>query len=113
DPNSSHCIGHIRPYSELATDLQNNTVARYNFIAPNVCDGLPDCSITTGDTWLSNNLPAILNSQAYQDNGAVFITWDEGANGSDGPIGDRKSTRLNSSHVAISYAVFCLKKKKK
>src|SRR5690625_5565830 len=25
--------------------------------------------------------------------------------------GDRKSTRLNSSHVAISYAVFCLKKK--
>src|SRR5690625_6456077 len=31
-------------------------------------------------------------------------TWDE--------VEDRKSTRLNSSHVAISYAVFCLKKKK-
>src|SRR5690625_6584090 len=29
------------------------------------------------------------------------------------PSPDRKSTRLNSSHVAISYAVFCLKKKKK
>src|SRR5690625_5461306 len=29
------------------------------------------------------------------------------------PRRDRKSTRLNSSHVAISYAVFCLKKKKK
>src|SRR2546427_5027583 len=28
-------------------------------------------------------------------------------------IGDRKSTRLNSSHSQISYAVFCLKKKKK
>src|SRR2546426_8587845 len=28
------------------------------------------------------------------------------------PIGDRKSTRLNSSHLVISYAVFCLKKKK-
>src|SRR5690625_6850349 len=28
------------------------------------------------------------------------------------PGADRKSTRLNSSHVAISYAVFCLKKKK-
>src|SRR5690625_6290909 len=28
-------------------------------------------------------------------------------------LGDRKSTRLNSSHVAISYAVFCLKKKNK
>src|SRR2546430_9357455 len=29
----------------------------------------------------------------------------------DGPAGDRKSTRLNSSHSQISYAVFCLKKK--
>src|SRR5690242_21599194 len=29
------------------------------------------------------------------------------------PCGDRKSTRLNSSHMSISYAVFCLKKKKK
>src|SRR5690349_24672800 len=29
------------------------------------------------------------------------------------PSEDRKSTRLNSSHVEISYAVFCLKKKKK
>src|SRR6266540_5432588 len=28
------------------------------------------------------------------------------------PDGDRKSTRLNSSHITISYAVFCLKKKK-
>src|SRR5690348_17874605 len=34
-----------------------------------------------------------------------------GANG--GPVADRKSTRLNSSHPSISYAVFCLKKKKK
>src|SRR5690242_21589867 len=31
----------------------------------------------------------------------------------DGQIGDRKRTRLNSSHMSISYAVFCLKKKKK
>src|SRR3712207_7679985 len=30
----------------------------------------------------------------------------------DDPFGDRKSTRLNSSHANISYAVFCLKKKK-
>src|SRR5690349_23953552 len=30
-----------------------------------------------------------------------------------GAAGDRKSTRLNSSHVEISYAVFCLKKKRR
>src|SRR5690625_6376049 len=42
---------------------------------------------------------------------AVVTVADNG--GSSGRIRDRKSTRLNSSHVAISYAVFCLKKKKK
>src|SRR5258708_15844499 len=36
-----------------------------------------------------------------------------GAAAEDGGQGDRKSTRLNSSHQIISYAVFCLKKKKK
>src|SRR5437868_10150742 len=36
-----------------------------------------------------------------------------GGAGRRGHVRDRKSTRLNSSHVSISYAVFCLKKKKK
>src|SRR5215216_7682590 len=38
---------------------------------------------------------------------------DAGAVPADGRDEDRKSTRLNSSHQIISYAVFCLKKKKK
>src|SRR5699024_12827787 len=49
----------------------------------------------------------------------VYMMADSGARGSKEQIrqlggmrGDRKSTRLNSSHVSISYAVFCLKKKK-
>src|SRR5690349_22066107 len=44
--------------------------------------------------------------------GAVSIPSNEPAASCDGTT-DRKSTRLNSSHVEISYAVFCLKKKKK
>jgi len=92
DPNSSNCIAHVRPYTELATDLANGTVAQYNFITPNVCDDMHDrCkplrnSIKQGDTWLSNNVPTILNSAAYQNGGALFITWDEAGTG-DGPIG--------------------------
>lgn len=92
DPNSSSCIAHIRPYSELVTDLQQNTQARYNFITPNLCNDMHDpCAplndaVKQGDTWLAQNLPAILNSQAYKNGGIVFITWDEGVGG-DGPIG--------------------------
>src|SRR5947208_9648077 len=46
------------------------------------------------------------------DGGNRFIVFDDDL---DAPAGrlDRKSTRLNSSHQIISYAVFCLKKKKK
>jgi hypothetical protein len=44
-------------------------------------------SVKNGDTWLSQAVPPILASQVYQDGGALFITWDEGEGGSDGPIG--------------------------
>src|SRR5256885_10932514 len=40
-----------------------------------------------------------------------ILNWTLEEDGGDPP--DRKSTRLNSSHLVISYAVFCLKKKRK
>src|SRR5256885_6502264 len=42
----------------------------------------------------------------------VNLTSVVGEQGNAGEVQDRKSTRLNSSHLVISYAVFCLKKKK-
>src|SRR5690606_41604065 len=43
--------------------------------------------------------------------GAAYVLGDSMVLVADGGGRDRKSTRLNSSHVKISYAVFCLKKK--
>src|SRR6266480_5871470 len=43
-------------------------------------------------------------------NGTNVLYADAGVRGIVAPV-DRKSTRLNSSHMSISYAVFCLKKK--
>src|SRR5690606_41687762 len=43
---------------------------------------------------------------------ATMATRVEDLHGARPATGDRKSTRLNSSHVKISYAVFCLKKKR-
>jgi len=92
DPNSAYCIAHIRPYNELTTDLRQDRVARYNFITPNLCDDMHDScapsydSVKQGDTWLAQNIPLILDSQAYKNGGIIFITWDEGEGG-DGPLG--------------------------
>ena len=51
----------------------------------NTCAPLND-PVLQGDTWLSTEVPKILASQAYRNNGVLFITWDEGDSG-DGPIG--------------------------
>ncbi|MDB6124461.1 MAG: hypothetical protein JWQ71_3454 [Pedosphaera sp.] len=91
--NYSYGISHIRPYTEFARDLTNNTVARYNFITPNLCNDMHDnCvpvsnGIKQGDNWLATEIPRILASAAYTNGGAIFITWDEAAGTSDGPIG--------------------------
>src|SRR5690349_24006604 len=52
-----------------------------------------------------------LNVAARQMNKPLTTAADMMIRGEE--LKDRKSTRLNSSHVEISYAVFCLKKKKK
>ena len=89
---SANCISHVRPFAELATDLAAKTVARYNFITPDLCNDMHDpCDplndpIAQGDTWLSQQLPPMLASSAYQSGGAIFIVWDEAGTG-DGPIG--------------------------
>src|SRR5437868_14659228 len=50
----------------------------------------------------------------YEQSAHNVIAHNSLTHGGDGVFlwADRKSTRLNSSHVSISYAVFCLKKKK-
>jgi hypothetical protein len=81
------CLAHNRPYTELAADLASGAVASYNFITPNQCNDMHSCPIGAGDRWLSTQLPMIMASRAYQAGGAIVITWDEGENGADGPIG--------------------------
>jgi hypothetical protein len=92
DPASARCIQHVRPYAELAQDLQAGAVARYNFIVPSLCDsGHDSCAplhdrVRQADAFLARELPVLMASAAYQDGGLILITWDEGHAG-DQPIG--------------------------
>jgi len=92
--SNAYCIAHVRPYSEFAGDLQNDRVGRYNFIIPNDVDqgektaSAGSSKVKQCDAWLANEVPRIQASRAYQDGGAIFIVWDEGAtHGIDNPIG--------------------------
>ncbi len=101
--SAARCKAHVRPYSELATDLAAGTTADYNFITPDLCDDAHGSNplsgdfkcvavltdlIAKGDTFLSTAVPPILGSTAISNGGVLFITWDEGdLSSSDGPIG--------------------------
>src|SRR3989442_9070778 len=99
--------------------------------------GIPETRMGSGTSWLPDASPMhaahyMLGRWTLMLHGKGFLQydWQSGSRGSNQlgivnwalaaasrPLGggqlDRKSTRLNSSHVRISYAVFCLKKKKK
>src|SRR5439155_9396889 len=65
--------------------------------------------------WLVASLacsdPCRRSGMVYEPDSPIFAARMDAAQTCFAPTKDRKSTRLNSSHVAISYAVFCLKKK--
>jgi acid phosphatase len=76
--NSARCAAHVVPYTQFGSDVANGTVPNFVWITPNVCNDMHDCSVNTGDTWLSQNVPTILNSAAYKNGGVLFLIWDEG-----------------------------------
>ena len=79
----SGCATFDVPYTQLSADLAAGTLPAFSFVTPNLIDDMHDGTIADGDTWLSNNLPTILNSSEYQSGStAIFITWDEGSGGS-------------------------------
>ena len=63
------------PYTNLAADLAAGALPNLVFVVPNLCDDTHNCAVGVGDTWLSNNLPAMIS--AVGPRGMVVLTWDE------------------------------------
>ena len=83
----TRCTEHVVDYSELDRDIAAGTVPKYAFITPNLDDDMHDGSIAQGDLWLSQELPKIMATDAYKNNGVIFLLWDEGS-GTLGPGDD-------------------------
>jgi acid phosphatase len=90
----------VVPYSTLATDLKPvGTTPNYAWIAPNICNDMHDCPVLIGDTWLRNNVPAILNSTAFTtQNSLLMITWDD-----DGSSGNHVATLVIAKSVPAGF----------
>jgi phosphatidylinositol-3-phosphatase len=71
------CPQQVVPFTSFASDMRGN-VPNFVWITPGLCHDGHDCSTATADQWLAQTVPMILATSAWQDNGLLLITWDEG-----------------------------------
>lgn len=91
---SNPLASHYAPLQQLQTDLADNTVGRYNLITPDQYNDMhsaltggftyngthytgDQAAVAQGDNFLSMIVPMIMNSEAYKNNGAIVIWYDE------------------------------------
>jgi hypothetical protein len=70
------CTSEVVPFTQFAADMKGD-VPRLVWITPNMCNDGHDCSTAVADKWLSQTVPQILATSAWQQNGLLLITWDE------------------------------------
>lgn len=85
--NPKRC-GNIVPFTQLDKDLQHiTTTPNFIWISPNLCNDMHDCSVLTGDTWLSHEVTLIMSSPTFtKQKSLLIITWDEGESGQNNQI---------------------------
>src|SRR5436305_3982812 len=100
-------FGYIAAGPPLAVEISDETIT------------VPERLTSRGENYVLKVRGDSMIDDGIMDGDYVIIARREEANNGEmvvanvsGEVTDRKSTRLNSSHVRISYAVFCLKKKK-
>ena len=102
DPTPGNPLSHqYAPLQQLFIDLGSNAVADYSWITPNQYNDMHTAlaagfmghtgdaaNIKQGDNFLSIIVPQIMASQAYKNNGAIIIWWDESEADAVGDNGD-------------------------
>jgi phosphatidylinositol-3-phosphatase len=94
-------------YSHLASDLAHNQLPALSFITPNLIDDMHNGTVADGNSWMSHNLPTILNSAEYKNGSTVvFITFDEGSDV--GSYADGEHCATNTSDPSCHLTTFVI-----
>lgn len=75
--NDSTQAANIVPFTQFATDLANNALPQYAFIAPDVNNDAHNGTLAQADSWLQTNIAPLLANSAFQTSGLLIITFDE------------------------------------
>src|SRR6266849_11144977 len=71
------CPANVVPFTGFAHDMAGD-VPRFVWITPGLCSDGHDCSTAVADAYLARTVPQSLATTAWQQGGALCITWDEG-----------------------------------
>ena len=72
------CPAQVESLNQYAADMASDDPPRFAWISPGLCNDGHDCSTKIADLFLSRLVPQIMATPQWQDNGVLFITWDEG-----------------------------------
>ena len=67
----------VVPYDRFKSDLAAGSLPDFSLVIPDMCNSMHDCSVRTGDQWLSRFIDPLLKGSLLQDS-VVFVTFDEG-----------------------------------
>jgi len=79
------------PYYKFREDLERRALPDFSFVVPDLCNGMHDCPVATGDAWLKRFLTPLLSSPELE-NGVVFVTFDEASDEDERGGGGRIAT---------------------
>jgi phosphatidylinositol-3-phosphatase len=100
DPSQA---ANIVPFSQLASDLANDALPQYLFIAPDVNNDAHDGTLAAADSWLQSNIAPLIASQTFQNGGLLIITFDESEDSDVENGGGHVATVIISSKSKLKY----------
>jgi acid phosphatase len=100
DPSQA---ANIVPFSQFASDLANNALPQYSFIAPDVNNDAHDGTLAAADSWLHSNIAPLIGSTTFQNGGLLIITFDESEDSDVEHGGGHVATLIISSKSKSKY----------
>jgi acid phosphatase len=101
--NSASQAANIVPFSQFPSDLANNTLPQFSFVAPDVNNDAHNGTLAAADSWLQSNIAPLLASSTFKNSGLLIITFDESETSDVDHGGGQVATIIVSSTSKPSY----------
>ena len=79
------CPPNVVPLTQLSSDLAGDT-PMFTWITPDLCHDTHNCDVSVGDEWLRGQVGEIMASDAWKENGVLFVTYDEDDQSADNKV---------------------------